>query len=704
MKKIYTTILFLCFFTFSHKTDAQVTLLNDNNSLAGAPFNGKILLISDVDNTLWVSDGTAANTKQYAFNVKIDDDGGGYFLSNKAYFAGIDATHGSELWVTDGTAGGTTLVSDLNAGAGSSNPDNFFLFKNELYFTAATPALGRELYKINVSGTVSLFMNINPGGASGFSSSNGINFYSNNNLMYFTADNGVNGTELWVSDGTVPNTKMLTDITPGPVGTTFGLFSHLGNEVIFSITTAAPSQDLWKTNGTTVGTSLVKSFNAPGAYISGFIPLNNKLYITGTDAATGTELWSTDGTTTEMISDINPGPDGSYPQLFNAVIINNHIIFAANTDANGNELWISDGVKGGSTIILKDINPNAGDANPALFPAINLSYIANGGNSLDDIFNRTQLFNGFMFFSADDGINGTELWKTNGTAGGTSMVKDINSGAGEGLQNTGTYYYSSTGFYFAADDGSSGNEPWVTDGSPGGTSRVADINPGASGSDPNFYFIDNGSLFFTADNGNSATSYTDFYKINGPLSALPVTLLNFSAAAQSDAVQLAWVTSSEVNSSHFEIQRSVDGQHFTNIGNEDASGNSTTQKNYRYNDDKAYEAGANVLFYRLRMVDLDGKSKYSNVLSVKLKGAIMEMKVYPNPVHNQLSVSFSIPVAKNVTLRITGVSGKQYYNQRYTGGISSNLQNIDVSRLAKGTYFVQLITDKESKIIKFVKE
>ena len=551
---------------------------------------------------------------------------------------------------------------------------------------------------------VSLFKDVNPGAGSGFNSTNGIDFYSNNNLMYFTADNGTNGTELWVSDGTPGNTTMLKDITSGATGTEFGQFSHLGNEVIFSITTAAFSQDLWKTNGTTAGTSLVKSFNVPGSFISGFLPFNNKLYITGTDATTGTELWSTDGTTTEMISDINTGTGSSYPQLFNAVIINNHIIFTANTDANGNELWMSDGIKGGSTVMLKDINPGVGDASPGLFPAINFNSIANGANSPDDIFNRTQLFNGFIFFSADNGTNGTELWKTNGTAAGTTMVKDINSGAGEGLQNTGAYYYASTGFYFAANDGSSGNEPWVSDGTSGGTNRVADINL-TGDSDPDFHFIDNGSLYFTADNGNSASNYTDFYKINGPLSELPVTLLNFTATLQSKAVQLNWTTSSEINSGHFIIQRSPDGIHFTDIGQVDAAGNSSIEKKYSYNDDNAYQAGSEILFYRLQMVDVDGKFKYSNILNVKLKGGITELKTYPNPVQNQVSVLFNTVSAKNASLLITDVNGRRVYHQTINGGRSSGLQNINVSGLPTGTYFIQLITDGSGgRTIKFVKE
>lgn len=183
MQKNLHLIMFVLFIAFLNKTDAQVTQVNNNNSLSGYPiFPNSIFLSSDVDSTLWISDGTKAGTKQYAFNVKMDNNSGGGVFNGKIYFAGIDAAHGSELWVTDGTAAGTKLVQDIQAGAASSQPDNFVTYKNNLYFTDSTLALGRELYRMDgATGVVSLFKDINPGAASSFentlTSFTGINIF-----------------------------------------------------------------------------------------------------------------------------------------------------------------------------------------------------------------------------------------------------------------------------------------------------------------------------------------------------------------------------------------------------------------------------------------------------------------------------------------------------------------------------------------------
>lgn len=715
MKKNLHLIMLMLFIVFINNAEAQVTLVNNNNSLNGYPvFGNNIIFTSDVDSTWWISDGTQSGTKQYAFNVKDDANGSGGVLGNKIYFAGIDATHGSELWITDGTAAGTNLVQDIEAGSGNSTPDNFFLYKGDLYFTANTTALGRELYRISgTNGTVSLFKDINPGTGSSFSSSAPIVFFTNNNLLYFTANDGVHGDELWVSDGTAANTRMLADITSGITDTKFGQFTHLGNEVIFSVVTAGTSSlDLWKTDGTT--TSLVKSFNVPNSGLSfqWFLTFNNLIYFDGTDVATGTELWSTDGTTTAMVKDINPGanagvPNSSFPLLFNSVIINGHFIFQATTSTNGSELWTSDGTTAG-TVLLKDINPGANSSSPLLIPVINYSgLIINGGGGgglfLDNFYDRTALFNGSIFLIANDGTNSNEqLWKTDGTAGGTSMVKNF-GGTNGGV--SGSYFYTKSGLYFSANDNINGDEPWFTDGTSANTSMVYDVNPGVNGSSPQFSFIFNNQLFFTADNGDSPVDgFTDLYKIDATASVLPITLLNFTATLQPQDVKLDWATSTEINSSHFVIQRSTDAVHFTNIASVDAAGNSSLERQYTYDDNQYLNAGSDVLYYRLQLVDIDGKYKYSAVLSVKLKSAVTDLKVYPNPVHDQLSVLFSAANANKIALRITDVNGKQIYYQTYTSGSASNLQNINVSGFATGSYFVQLVTDKESRIIKFIKE
>jgi len=701
MKKVYLSFILFFAVAFFNRAMAQVTLIDDNHSLSGYTLGNNIIMESDNDSTLWISDGTQAGTHQYAFDVKVDGNGGGTFLNNKIYFAGIDATHGSELWVSDGTAAGTTLVADINS-SGSSTPDDFVVFGGNLYFTASTAASGREMYKLNGSnGTVSLFKDFNSGAGDGFDLGQIQSYYINNNLLYFMANDGAHGDELWVTNGTA--VTMLGDITPGATSTNITAFSHIGSETFFSVATATFSLDIWKTDGTAAGTVVVKSFNLFGsAIVSSMLLFNNKLYFSGTDAA-GAELWSTDGTTTELVSDINPGPDGSYPLLFNAVIINNHIIFSATTANEGNELWISDGIKGGSTTLLKDINPGSADASPFLYPTYNYANIYSGIVNSDNIFDRTKLYNGFIFFSAKNATNGRELWRTDGTLAGTVLVKDIYAGTRDGVSDN-SYYYTTAGLYFSGNNGTSGNEPFVSNGLSSGTSIVADIYPGTNGSDPEFSFIKSGTLYFTADNGNSRSGYTDFYKIDAALSELPVTLLDFSATLQDNAVQLRWATSSEINSKSFGIQRSTDAVHFNNIGQVDAAGNSSIETKYIYDDDKAFNAGSDVLYYRLLITDKDGKSKYSEVLKVKLKGAITDLRAYPNPVHDHLSVLFNTESSSSASLLIRDVSGKQVYQQVYNNPASAHLQNINVSTFATGTYFIQLITEKGNKTIKFVKQ
>jgi ELWxxDGT repeat protein len=124
--------------------------------------------------------------------------------------------------------------------------------------------------------------------------------------------------------------------------------------------------------------------------------------------------------------------------------------------------------------MVKNINP-AGSSNP---------------QSLTDI-------NGLLFFSANDGTNGSELWKSNGTEAGTVMVKNINPTG----HSSPLYLVDFNGsLFFAAEDGSNGSELWKSDGTSAGTVLVKDICPGSSHSTPQHLTVVNGSLFFSANN------------------------------------------------------------------------------------------------------------------------------------------------------------------------------------------------------------
>ncbi len=152
------------------------------------------------------------------------------------------------------------------------------------------------------------------------------------------------------------------------------------------------------------------------------------------------------------------------------------------------------------------------------------------------------------------------------------------------------------------------------------------------------------------------------------------------------------------------VERSNDGIHFSSIGTLAALGSSTSKHSYQLNDVSALQAGSSILYYRLQTVNKDGSYSSSNVLTVRLQNGLFMFTLSPNPVRNQLTVSFAVDNATHAVLRITDADGKPLYQQAYSSLSQSSVQqNINVERLTRGVYFIQLITDKETKTLRFVK-
>jgi ELWxxDGT repeat protein len=191
----------------------------------------------------------------------------------------------------------------------------------------------------------------------------------------------------------------------------------------------------------------------------------NTLYFQANDVTNGYELWKSDGTAagTVMVKDINNGSGSSFTYSPQITAIGNTLYFSAYDATNGYELWKSDGTAAG-TVMVKDINSIASFAN-------------NGpsGSGLNSYNVRLTAIGNTLYFSATDGTNGTELWKSDGTAAGTVMVKDINNGSGSSFSSFSQLTAVGNTLYFQANDGTNGSELWKSDGTAAGTVMVKDI-------------------------------------------------------------------------------------------------------------------------------------------------------------------------------------------------------------------------------------
>jgi hypothetical protein len=177
--------------------------------------------------------------------------------------------------------------------------------------------------------------------------------------------------------------------------------------------------------------------------------------------------------------------------------------------------------------------------------------------------------------------------------------------------------------------------------------------------------------------------------------ALPLSLIKFSAALQSNRSVLQWQTAHETNMTAFEIEKSNDGRNFKSIGKLSAQNRSSG--NYTYTDNDATLA---VQYYRLKMINKDGTYSYSFVVTVNgsLRGGI---SIFPNPAGNMLTVTHKANVEKN-NISIYDSEGKRVLLMPVSPG--STQTSFTISQLAKGSYFLGLSDDTKRDMIKFVKQ
>ncbi len=501
---------------------SQVTNIRANRSLQ--PFfaidSTKGFLHSLIDSTMWITNATALGTKQLSTKIKTSPSGGGGMLNGRFIFVGRTDSLGQELYITNATNSAIVLLRDINTGAASSSPDNFVVMNGKLYFTSITPATGRELWVTDGTTAGTRLVKDIVAGVASSNTIEGYEMFTNGKFLLFSAKTTGKGYELWKSNGTTAGTLLLKDInvTVDSSSNPGYFFSLDTTTVLFSAYNGTTGNELWKTNGTSAGTLLVKDINTgkPSSLsYTYFFKFKSKAYFTANTIANGGEIWSTDGTTlgTSLLKDIWAGPQGSYAQVSSAMTIGSKFFFTAFSVTNGFEMWQSDGTTVGTTL-FKDIiaGPNSG------YPIFLLAYKFNVTTGA--VSNPLFMGNKF-FFIASTTAAGSELWVCDGTVAGTKLVKDIRAGTQSGLPEP-SYFYTTTAFYFAADNGINGNELWKTDGTLAGTSLVYDINPGLPSGDINLGFVVNHKLVFGATNGDVAAK--DLYCLNTSVTALKTSL------------------------------------------------------------------------------------------------------------------------------------------------------------------------------------
>lgn len=391
-------------------------------------------------NALWITDGTDPGTKALTPATIYLSNANPQVINDIIYFFGrTENTDIYDLWRSDGTEAGTYIVKKS-----VSYPEkpNYFSLKEaavlngKLFFIANSAESKKQLWQSDGTehGTV-----VVKGDFENNQSNALTNLISFRNELYFFYSNSKTKTkELWKTDGTYQQTQRseLNDLLEN--------FSAIEQDAILNddLYFYAASKDkvigLWRTDGSIAGTYFVKKLSAFKIYNSTFYPFyfkkwENNLYFFTADSTYSINLYKTDGTTVgtqylKSVTDANYS--GSLTPL--TLFANKGLVFSAknnlyNSDIyNGNEIWLSDGTSEG-TKIIKDIRK--GFASSVLY---NTNIIEAGS---------------YIYFTANDGIYGNELWQSDGTEINTRITHDFIPGVRSSnpkpiISNNGTLYFS----------------------------------------------------------------------------------------------------------------------------------------------------------------------------------------------------------------------------------------------------------------------
>lgn len=175
---------------------------------------------------------------------------------------------------------------------------------------------------------------------------------------------------------------------------------------------------------------------------------------------------------------------------------------------------------------------------------------------------------------------------------------------------------------------------------------------------------------------------------NGASGPLPVELLSFEGEMGTSGVTLKWTTASEINSDRFEIERKISGG-FVNIADTPSAGNSWSILKYSYLDSDPAIKSAHLIYYRLKMIDLDGSYEYSKTIKVENRNISVLTALLPNPAVDHIELRLDNESKRSIEFEIIDINGRSKLN----GSLNANTSVVDVRALSNGMYFILLKKD-----------
>lgn len=446
---------------------------------------------------------------------------------NFVWFSSYD-TFGRELWATDGTTIGTVRLTDLVPGFGNSDPNPIGSLGNTLIFSAVRPDVGRELFAVdgNDPTTVRLLREFAPGTANGMPEallSGSAAGAVLNGVLYFAAGPATD-TELWKTDGTTAGTTRVLDLNPtGSSAPT--KFTLLGTRIIFTAKTPAAGLELWSTTGTAASTVMVADLN-PGVADSNpqyFLADGAVAYFNASEASTGSELWKTDGTPagTVRLTDINPGAAGSnaYPLT---TMYGTSVFFRANGPA-GYELYRYDTLSG---LTLFDIEPGSGSSTPtdcAAFPPQVVCFCRDTSNGIeiyDVVYTTVRAVGDLIPGPATASVSvlatssSSAIVAADGMQGGNVLsVGSFGYTANTGLTFGNASIPAFAGVLMGASDGTTGQDLWLVTGSV--ARKIYDFQSGTASSSPTRFVASGDRVFFAANTNSPELATYELFETRG---------------------------------------------------------------------------------------------------------------------------------------------------------------------------------------------